>query len=224
MTDPFIYSPRNSTGTYFERQILPDIGLTTAMLEEGIAYTYHILDIIDKTLIERGAFRLSQMMELANLSTFIGNLLGAGIANASHGAFRRNGPHKYPDLLAQTTGAKDIEIKVALMDNKPKGHLAKPGYYITCRYVLGDADGNFTLMQRGDVVWIWELRCGKLEESDFNRSNTEGDSGKTAVVNKSGMTKLEVVYCDIGRLPFSPRGSLTRNYLEHYSNRSKVVK
>lgn len=211
------YAPRIPTGQYFDRQILFDVGLTAEILSQGIAYTYHILDLIDKTLLERGAFRLSQMMELANLSTFVGNLLATGIANASHGVFCKNRPHKYPDLLAQVSGAKSVEIKVALEDNKPKGHLAKPGYYVTCRYVLGMENGDFTLTQRGDVVWIWELRCGQLDETDFNSSNTPGDSGKTAIVNKNGMRKLEVVYCDLERLPFSPRGRLIRDYRNQYS-------
>jgi len=148
------------------------------------------------------------MMELANLSTFIGNLLGAGIANASQGRFRRNGPHKYPDLLAQTSNSRDVEIKVA-----------KSGYYITCRYVLGSANGEFLFGHRGDVVWIWELRCGRLEQGDFNTSNTEGDSGKTAVVNKNGMIKLEIAYLDMVFLPFSPRGRVFRDYQAIYSTR-----
>lgn len=221
MTNLPDYTPRTLAGTSFERKALADIGLTSWMITQGILYTYRILDIVDNTLIERDAFRLSQMMELANLSTFVGNLLGAGIANASKGVFKRNGPHKYPDLLAQTSDSKNVEIKVALEDNKPKGHLAKPGYYITCRYILGDRDGSFLLgsKNRGDVVWIWELRCGHLEEMDFNTSNTEGDSGKTAVVNKSGMTKLEIIYLDMALLPFSPRGRVFRDYQAIYSPR-----
>ncbi len=140
-----------------------------------------------------------------------------GIANASQGRFRRNGLHKYPDLLAQTSNSRDVEIKVALEDNKPKGHLAKPGYYITCRYVLGSTNGEFLLGHRGDVAWIWELRCGRLEQEDFNTSNTEGDSGKTAVVNKNGMIKLEIAYLDMRFLPFSPRGRVFRDYQAIYS-------
>ena len=49
---------------------------------------------------------------------------------------------------------------------------------------------------RGDVVWIWEVRFGHLSVKHFNVSNTAGDSGKTAVVNKAGMEQLEVVYVD----------------------------
>lgn len=206
------YSPRNPVGNYFDRQTLTATGLTIDMLKDGIAYTYHILDLIDVTLVDSGAFRLSQMMELANLSTFVGNLLGSGIANSSQNIYKRNGPHKYPDLVANTPIANDVEVKVALERNKPKGHLAKPGYYIVCRYVLGNWDGNFARDERGDVVWIWELRCGLLNETDFNISNTTGDSGKTAVVNKDGMTKLEVVYLDIEKLPFSTKSRVFKEY------------
>lgn len=122
-----------------------------------------------------------------------------------------------PDLLAQTVSAKDVEIKVALENNKPKGHLAKPGYYLTCRYILGGSDGTYIFNQRGYVVWIWELRCGRLDESHFSKSDTEGDSGKTAVVNKNGMDILKVVYCDLDRLPFSPQGTLIKDYRSRYS-------
>ncbi|GAB4207761.1 MAG: hypothetical protein OHK0022_36400 [Roseiflexaceae bacterium] len=198
--------------TFINSELLSEAGLTENMIREGITYTYLILDIIDRTLLSNKAFRLANMMELANLSTFIGNLFAAGIAKEPSGVFKRNGPHKYPDLLAQKENSKDIEVKVALESNKPKGHLAKEGYYLTCRYVLGDEDGAYILGQRGDVVWIWEIRFGILSVSDFNTSNTEGDSGKTAVVNAEGMKKLNVIYCDLDRMPYSRGGKNYREY------------
>lgn len=208
---------RNITNsTFIETTELKNAGLTKAALEGGINYSYHILDVIDTTLMANAAYRLSQMMELANLSTFVGNLLGAGVANASNGTFKRNGPHKYPDLLAQNEAAQNVEIKVALENNKPKGHLAKPGYYLTCRYTLGDEQGNVVFRSRGDVVWIWELRFGLLADEDFNKSNTPGDSGKTAVVNKAGMKKLQVVYLDRDRMPFSSKSRVVREYYTLY--------
>ena len=93
---------------------------------------------------------------------------------------------------------------MALEKNKPKGHLPKEGYYLTCRYVLADEFGNYRQGRenRGTVVWIWEIRFGYLLESHFNSSNTEGDSGKTAVINSQGMNELKVVYFDKNRLPF----------------------
>ena len=103
------------------------------MLASGITYTHSLLDLLDESLLNADSDRLSAMLELANLSAIIGNLLRAGIARASDGLFIANGPHKYPDLL-NTSGAEgNVEIKVALETNKPKGHLAKPGYHLTAR-------------------------------------------------------------------------------------------
>jgi len=207
---------RPVSGGFINQDVLRNAGLSLDMVHGGIEYSYHILDMIDKTLLESGAFRLSQMMELANLSTFIGNLFASGVANASSGALERNGPHKYPDLLSRDALTPDVEIKIALENNRPKGHLAKPGYYLTCRYVLGSKHGDVDIHRRGDVVWIWEVRFGLLGESDFNKSSTEGDSGKTAVVNKEGMKKLVVVYCDLDRMPFPSKSRLAQEYRALY--------
>jgi hypothetical protein len=208
---------RISENGFVNTHYLNAVGLTQHALIEGVRYTHSVLDIIDNTLLDSGAFRLANMMELANFSTFIGNLLGSGIAEASSGTFRRNGPHKYPDLLSNEIADKNIEIKVALENNKPKGHLAKSGYYLICRYVLCDANGQYIYQKRGDVAYIWELRFGILEKTDFNISNTEGDSGKTAVVNAQGMKKLQVVYSDLDRLPLSSRGRTIKEYRELYN-------
>jgi hypothetical protein len=54
------------------------------------------------------------------------------------------------------------------------------------------------------VPWIWEVRLGNLTNKHFNFSNTEGDSGKTAVINAAGMNALSVLYLDRER---SPRAS-----------------
>ena len=201
-------------GKFLKPEALGDAGLTTKMLADGLASAYKTLEAIDEKLIALGNPRLSAMVELANLSSMLGNLLASGIANASGGVFRRNGPHKYPDLLANSSNASDVEIKIALEDNKPKGHLAKPGFYLTCRYVLGSEGGGFTrgLETRGDVIWIWEMRAGRLELEHFNLSNTAGDSGKTAVVNALGMERLQVVYCDLEYFPGSKNGRTFRQY------------
>ena len=205
------------SGGFIDQDVLRNVGLSLDMVRGGIDYSYHILDMIDKTLIENSAFRLSQMMELANLSTFIGNLFASGIANASNGVLERNGPHKYPDLLSKNDLTPDVEVKIALENNRPKGHLAKPGYYLTCRYVLGSDQGDVNVHRRGDVVWLWEVRFGLLGESDFNKSSTEGDSGKTAVVNREGMRKLAIVYCDLDRMPFPSKSRLAQEYRALYT-------
>lgn len=183
-------------------------GLNSEVLSGGASYAHEILDSIDAMLIERASPRVSELVELANFSSIVGNLLATGIVRSSNGAFKRAGPHKYQDLRATDSASdtENIEIKVALEKNRPKGHLAKEGYYLTCRYVLGDEDGGYDRTQRGDVAWIWELRFGYLEEKHFKVSNTEGDSGKTAPVTKEGMSRLTVVYFDSDRCPYAQVG------------------
>lgn len=183
------------------------IGLTPAMLRAAIDYVHEILDCLDETLINKGEERMSALIELTNLSSIIGNLLRTGIARASRGRFIANGPHKYPDLLSGHHSCQAVEIKVALEDKKPKGHLVKPGPHITCRYVLCKNDGSFARKARGPVARIWEIRVGLLNEAHFNESNTKGDSGKTATVNKAGMQALIPVFLDQARCPWSPRGA-----------------
>ena len=86
----------------------------------------------------------------------------------------------------------DIEIKVALESNKPKGHLIKPGAHLTLRYVLVDDGGIYVRGKktRGKVPWIWEVRVGTLTDAHFNFSNTEGDSGQC--VSRSFRSILEL--------------------------------
>jgi hypothetical protein len=178
---------RSAEGKTLNGAVLESIGLDHEVVREAIAQTYDLLDRIDNTLTSAGVFPLSQTVELANLSSMIGNIFGAALARHSNGRFKRNGPHKYPDLLSTKPKLyPNIELKMALERNTPKGHLAKSGYYVTCRYVLCDDDGvaMFDKNNRGVTPYIWELRCGYLEEAHFAISNTTGDSGKTAVVNQ----------------------------------------
>jgi hypothetical protein len=198
---------RKQLGIFLGTEILKVVGLTEDVLLAAITNTHLVLDQIDSKLLEVGADRISQMVELANLSSMVGNLFGAEVAKNSNGKLVRNGPHKYPDLLAKSPDARDVEIKVALENNKPKGHLAKAGYYITCRYVLVDENGIYNPSQRGQVVALWEVRFGNLKDEHFNISNTPGDSGKTAVINKDGMEALQIVYLNLAIAPYSERSS-----------------
>ena len=184
--------------------------LTDRMLREGIAEAYRLIDSIDATL----GVHLSELVELANLSSIIGNLVAAGIVRASKEVFTRAGPHKYQDLRVAGSDADNIEIKVALEDNKPKGHLPKKGNYLTVRYVLADSTGAFVRKIRGPVPWIWELRYGHLNLRDFSISNTEGDSGKTAVVSAEGMRKLRLIYFDESLCPLVGIPRFLRTYGE----------
>jgi len=189
-------------------QFLTDTtGLTGPQLICAINSCYEVLDTIDEQLINKGSTPISNLVELANLSSMVGNLLGAGLAECSKGLYERNKPHTYPDLLPVGKGATNLEIKIALETNKPKGHLPKAGTYITFRYVLGDKFGNFQRGKdsRGDTVWIWEVKAGVLEEGDFSCSNTAGDSGKTAVIKTEILNNMPLIYYANNLLPYAPK-------------------
>ena len=202
----------------FEMEYPAVAGLTPAMLREAVRETYAVFDTIDSTLTQVMDGRFAQLVELANLSSILGNVLAETIVSASGGVFTRAGPHKYQDLRPAVDNAEPIEIKVALETNRPKGHLAKPGHYLSCRYVLADREGNYTRGERGNVVWLWELRLGRLSEEHFSLSNTEGDSGKTAVVTVEGLRRLCLMYFDPR---FCPYADVTR-YLRNYGPRSPL--
>jgi transcriptional regulator with XRE-family HTH domain len=179
-------------------------GLNAEMIVAALDDAYHTLDLLDRQLVENGALPFAKLVELANLSSMIGNIVGGAIARHSTGLYERSGPHKYQDLRS-ATGREHIEIKTALESNKPKGHLSKAGYYLTFRYVLGGPDGSFTPGRdnRGDVVHFWEIRFGYLTEADFDESNTPGDSGKTAVVKTDVLRAMERIYFDPAYFPMA---------------------
>jgi hypothetical protein len=199
---------------FFEQPILKDIGLTSHIIKDSLEYTYGVLDSIDHTLIDNNQPRLSGLVELANLSAIIGNLFRSGIERFSNGYYIKNAPHKHPDLLHKDNVNEGIEIKIALEKNKPKGHLIKPGLHLTLRYVLGDLQGKYIqgANKRGDVIWVWEIRAGYLKHEHFSFSNTEGDSGKTAVITSEGMEQLQMIYCGLDHIPYSKSGSIYRRY------------
>lgn len=196
-----------------EGEIKRRLGLSCEWVLKAIDSTYAILDSIDERLAQTGGPVLAGLVELANLSAMIGNMLGAGLAHASDGKYVRNRPHTYPDLLPQHRKLPEIELKTALETNSPKGHLPKPGLHLTFRYVLGDRDGTYRLGKdgRGDTAWIWEARIGELTADDFSISNTEGDSGKTAVIKGPSFDAMPVVYYDEAKCPYK-RGRVVRRY------------
>lgn len=183
---------------------LNDLPITPQMVIGSINHCYSTLDMIDTNLVENGAAPLSQLVELANLSSIVGNLLGEGFAKHSSNIYMRNKPHTYPDLIYTDNSLGGIEIKVALETNKPKGHLAKEGYYLTYRYVLTDSNGNYTKGKdnRGTTVTIWEVKCGYLSLDDFSLSNTDGDSGKTAVITTSALNSMPLLYFNADCVPY----------------------
>lgn len=192
-----------------EDKLFQTIGLTADMLLKVINSTYQTLDVIDEQLVGKGAVPMSQLVELANLSSMIGNLVGGAIADHSDGCYSRNKPHTYPDLLPLKEPAVNLELKMALETNKPKGHLPKPGIYITFRYILGDKKGIYTRGKenRGNTAWIWEVKVGELREEDFSCSNTAGDSGKTAVFKTPIFNDMHLVYYAPKHLPYAPKAN-----------------
>jgi hypothetical protein len=199
-------------------QALAALGLRREQIANSIMGTYRLFDRIDSTLATDGVAPLCQIIELANLSSMMGNIMGAELAKHSDGLYRRNGPHKYPDLLplGELAVRGGIEIKFSLNRNYPKGHLAKEGYYITCRYILvgenGERIGEVADRPKASKAVIWEVRTGHLGIAHFNLSNTEGDSGKTAVINAAGMEELKTVYVDLAMVPGSQRGARYKAY------------
>lgn len=57
-----------------------NLPITPEMVLNSINHCYATLDMIDKNLIENGSVAISQLVELANLSSIVGNLLGEGFA------------------------------------------------------------------------------------------------------------------------------------------------
>ena len=181
-----------------------EIVVTPEIIKGSIVHMYDTLDMIDSNLISRGVQKMSSLVELANLSSIVGNLLGAGFADFSNGFYYRNKPHTYPDLVASDNIHAGIEIKTALVKNLPKGHLPKAGYYLTYRYCLTDPDGKRDLgtEETWDTVTIWEVKLGYLNEDDFSCSNTRGDSGKTAVIKTSSLNNMPLLYLDTSIIPY----------------------
>lgn len=186
-------------------RLLTLTSLSAAVILGAVEKTYATLDLIDAQLLRSKSPPLAATVELANLSSMLGNILGAAVADNSGGLYKRNGPHKFPDLLPLKRGACDLELKVSLESNRPKGHLPKPGMYLTARYVLGDRRAGHKIGTRGDTVWIWEMRVGKLTAGDFANSNTAGDSGKTSVVKTDAFYAMDVFYLDERFIPHKPR-------------------
>lgn len=180
-------------------------GLESVNLLSAIAKAHSTLDRIDAELARASSPPIASIVELANLSSMLGNVLGAAMAEHSRGLYVRNGPHKYPDLLPTRASSPGLEIKVALEKNRPKGHLPKPGNYLSVRYVLAKSNGDYQIGTRATTVWIWEVKVGNLRSNDFALSSTDGDSGKTAVVRTDSFNKMPVVYLDDRFIPHPPR-------------------
>jgi len=171
----------------------------------GIEQAYENLDTIDFAFQRRGVKPLAdQFDEYSALSTVIGEFFASGVAEASDGLYKVNAGD-FPDLIStgKQSGVPGIEIKVAMETNMPKGHLPKPGMYLTIRYVLADRDGDYEKGKRKDTAWIWEVRMGKMKPEQFNKSDTKGDSGKTATFSADALWGFDCVYLNPDMVPYS---------------------
>lgn len=194
--------------------VIKEFGLNSEHLIGAVNHTYNLFDSVDEALINGGSARLGGLVELANLSAIIGNVFRSGFIKSTDGLFRENAPHTFPDLLSNYSEVSDLEIKVALESNKPKGHLVKPGPHLILRYSLGSSTGEYQIGKenRGLVPWLWEIKIGHLHSEHFSVSNTDGDSGKTAVVTKAGMDNIKTVFFDPRFFPYSKNGSVFKAY------------
>ena len=168
-----------------------------------ISHLYTTLDIIDENLSDNDSDRFSLLVEKANLSSVVGNILGAGVVKYSNNRYYRNEPNTYPDLLPTNSRDMGIEIKTAFGRNAPKGHHVKSGNYLVFRYSLTDLNGILSSRPGNqDTVTIWEVKQGYLEETDFTYSDTRFDSGKTATIKLSSLDKLPLLYFDHMACPY----------------------
>ncbi len=67
--------PRQSVKACFFNATAFGYGVTWDAIHAGIEYVYETLGKLDATLIGAGSPRFSQLIELANLSSILGNLL-----------------------------------------------------------------------------------------------------------------------------------------------------
>ncbi len=180
-----------------------EIRLTPTVVKGCICHLYDTLDAIDNNLLENGAVKFSTLVEKANLSSVIGNILGAGCVKYSDNHFYRNAPNTYPDLLSKDVNEEGIEIKTAIGRNAPKGHHCKEGEYLIFRYSLTDKNGILTENKLSqDTVTVWEVKMGYLTSEDFTYSDTRYDSGKTATIKLSSLDRLPLLYFDHMACPY----------------------
>lgn len=93
-----------------------------------------------------------------------------------------------------------VEIKVALGAHLPKAHDAKANDYIIVRYVIdrgGKRSGGVK-----NAIQVWEILTGALKASHFNdKSDTEGDAGKTATLKAETLKGMACLYRDTSLQP-----------------------
>jgi len=188
-----------------DADILAELPIDGSAILMGVEQAYENLDTIDFALQRRGLEPLAEQFdEYAALSTVIGEFFASGVSEASDGLYEVNAGD-FPDLISTgaQSGVPGIEVKMAMETNQPKGHLPKPGMYVVVRYVLAERDKSYVRGEREDTAWIWEVRMGEMNEEQFNKSDTEGDSGKTATFSAAALWDFDCVYLDPELLPYA---------------------
>ena len=166
--------------------------LSNDTLQVAVDKSLEQIEMFDSMMRESAGESLVSMMEMANISSMFGNFLAMNISQGE--GYIKNAPHTFPDLVAvDQKKVKDIEIKVSLERNLPKGHLPKAGEYLICRYSLVDESGVLR-QERGEHMGIYEIRFGYLGLEDFNLSSTANDSGKTATIKTESLRQMGLLY------------------------------
>ncbi|KAA9408817.1 XRE family transcriptional regulator [Haloarcula hispanica] len=205
LTNPESFRTANREYVIEDADILEEVPFDSSAILNGVEEIYENLDTIDFALRRRGLDPLAEQFdEYAALSTVIGEFFASGVAGASDGLYRVNAGN-FPDLISsgKQSGVPGIEVKMAMEDNQPKGHIAKPGMYVVVRYVLGGRDRSYERGERKDTPWVWEVRMGEMEEEQFNESDTEGDSGKTATFTADALWDFDCLYLDPELIPYT---------------------
>jgi transcriptional regulator with XRE-family HTH domain len=174
--------------------------LTRAMVAGAIEFAYRRLDLIDTQMRGAGSRPLGQLVDTADLTATLADLLSAGVATASNGRYVQSGRDQAPDLLPLHQGLPELELKAALETTLPPRGPRGAGLYLVFRYVLTERDGSFQRGKdsRGDTVTVWEVRYGELGEADF-RSGSRG----SARLTRDGLERMELVYYDPALLPYA---------------------
>lgn len=185
--------------------------LTGETIRRAINAAYHKLDLIDEQMRESGSPLLVELVGLQHLSALLGSVLGSGVARASNGLYMQNGPRQHPDLLPLRHGLPEVEVRAALETNRPVSGPTIAGIYLVFRFVLVDRKTGYTrgVDSRGDTVAVWEAKFGELSDDDFHAS--KANTGKSPVLRKDALDRMESVYYNPDFLPYAkPTGIYAR--------------
>ena len=177
-------------------------GLTAAAIARAVEIAYRKLDLIDEQMRASGSRPIVELIDIAELSSLMGNLLSAAVARASNGLYVQNGPDHSPNLLPVRQGLPELEVATALETERPTGAARKAGLHLVLRYVLADRSGAYTrgADSRGDTVAVWEIRFGNLSEGDCISS---ARANGRAQLKKAALERMELVYYDPALLPYA---------------------